>query len=463
MVISIEKKLYKELKTAGEAQNWWHSSGILVAVSGGSDSMAMLALLHRFYSGRIVVAHLEHGLRGDASLSDAEFVLGYCDTMKIPCFVRYADVPANKMRGESSEMAGRRVRYKFFCEVMESENLDFTATGHTSGDVVETMIFHLFRGTGISGLKGIAPRRGSFVRPLINSHRDDLREFLRNSGIEWCEDETNFENCYQRNKIRNQLLPWVRQNINTQADRALLGLGVECSELAEKRTERASGILKWVTRAHPCSMAALDTSLLRTLHQQELSDLLREQGRVLELPLLDRRRMDELCRLIGSASEWRFQWARDIEVCGGAHLTGWVKRESLIAPDDISADAPADDSVVSLAWGSWRIELSRRSAAKRRFGRGVWSAAVPADADINIAVTSAGASNRDEARNIPWWSRPGWPSVQLRGSGFSEIWIPGLFKRFDMVREECSCVIIAKVFCCYNNGVKGERQLVGKI
>lgn len=419
--------------------------------------MALLALLQRFYSGRIVVAHLEHGLRGDASLSDAEFVLDYCNMLKIPCFIRHADVPANKLRGESSEMAGRRVRYNFFCEVMESEGLDFTATGHTSGDVVETMLFHLFRGTGIDGLKGIAPRRGSFVRPLINSHRDDLRLFLRDSGVEWREDATNFENCYQRNKIRNQLLPWVRQNINSQADRSLLGLGAECSELADKRSRRASGILKWLARDHPCSMAALDTSLLLSLPEQVLSDVLREQGRVLGLPLLDRRRVGELCRLIKTGSHWRFQWASDVEVCGGAHLTGWVKREILTQPGDIYSVVSPDDSLSVLTWGSWRIEFLRFSDGRRPFGRGVWSVAIPAEGKINITVTSAGASKEDEARNLPWWSRIAWPSVQMIGSGFNKIWIPGVFKRFDMVHEESSCVIIAKVFCCYNSGSKGEH------
>ena len=525
MTISIDKKLYKEIKRAGEEQGWWSSAGILVAVSGGSDSMALLALLHRFYGGRLAAAHIEHGLRGEKSLADAEFVRAYCKESDIPCYVRHADIPNSKYRGESSEMAGRRARYEFFNELMKSEGLDFTATGHTAGDLVETMVFHLFRGTGISGLKGISPRRGRFVRPVINCRREELRAFLVESGIAWCEDETNLENCYQRNKIRNQLLPWVRKNINAETDRVLLGLGSECSEINEENSKRARELLKWSFREHPCSMAALDTSVLRGLRRQELVDVIREQGRALGLPLLDRKRMNDLCRLILSSTRWRFQWAFDVEVCGGSGLIGWVKRDGLTAPEQISVEAATLTSQRSVNWGSWLIELTQRHPAaddsstsdnsdlvlsdklyinntaegntpdfnksshysadrqsveqtERLIREGLtggkssgsrlhslgWSSLIRCRMDEKIYISSAECTASEVSRRLPWWSRAAWPSIYTERNDKRRIWVPGIFNKLDDdVHDGCSCVIIAKVFCCYNRRLKGEQLLVRRI
>ncbi|MDR3321142.1 MAG: tRNA lysidine(34) synthetase TilS [Synergistaceae bacterium] len=447
----VESKLYAELRRAGERQGWWDASNLLVALSGGGDSMALLELLRRFYSGGLAAAHLEHGFRGEPSLADAVFVAGYCEKIGIPCFVKHGDVLSHRLPGESAEMAGRRARYEFFFELLDREGLSYVATAHNSGDVVETMLLNLFRGTGIKGLAGIAGRRGRVVRPVIACSRDDLRQFLADSGIQWREDETNAENHYLRNRIRNQLLPWLRSNLNESADGVLLGLAGECEAAGVENERDAAGLLLWVKRRSPIALAAWDTATARRLPPVSLSSAIRAQGRELSLPTLDRRRLDELRRLM-SRSGWRFQWADDIEVCGAGGIIGWIRRGDLIPPPPVRAEI-APGEVLCLEWGGWRVELRslERGAAPFR-EKGAWSAQLPADGACAVAIssladTSVGGApvNSVILREIPWWSRPRMPILQWTGKNIGGSWIPGIL---GCMQDNGSYVIIAKVFCC---------------
>jgi len=438
MMISLNDSLIKNFQEAGEKQGWLDAPGLLLAVSGGSDSMALLCFARRCYGGRLAAAHLEHGFRGAASLADAAFVEEFCRGIGIPCFVRHADVPNNMRKGESFEMAGRRARYEFFYELLEREDLSFVATGHTADDVVETMLFNLFRGTGIKGLAGIAPRSGRAVRPLIACRRGDLRRFLADEGIPWREDETNDENLYIRNKIRNQLLPWVRENINDSPERALLGL-TEQAALSDARSEADAKLaLPWVRRSHPFASAAWDTATARRFTGEKLASLLRLQGALLGLPTLDRARIHELCSLIGVSGRWRFQWSGETEVCGSGSLIGWIERRDLAPPAEVTVDLSAlrVGEKTEVRWGRWRVEFTRDAAPVRR-PRGVRQAGAAPDPSGALRITSAEAAPRGEKpRGIPWWSLAGWPLI---GD-----WIPGERKS---VRDESSYAMIAKAFC----------------
>ena len=326
----VAPKLYAALESAGLRQGWLTrggpSSGILVALSGGSDSMALLSLLRDRYEGRIAAAHLEHGFRGDDSLADADFVRAYCESIGIFCYVKHVDVPGTRRKGESAEMAGRRARYDFFYETMRREGLAWIATGHTADDVVETMLLNLFRGTGWRGLSGIAERRGEIVRPLIECRREDLRRCLTERGIPWREDETNATGPYRRNKIRNELLPWVRENLNESVDRVLLGLARESLEIAEREEAEARTLCDALVCETPNALAAWDLRAARKLSRTARVGALREQGRRLSLPVLDRKRVDALSRLIARSGRWRFQWADDVEVAALCGRLYWVRR-----------------------------------------------------------------------------------------------------------------------------------------
>ena len=298
--------------------------------------MALLALLLHICDSRVEAAHLEHGLRGNASLRDAAFVRDYCDRIGIRCHIRHTPVDDVRRKGESSETAGRRIRYEFMLEVARERDLSFIATGHTADDTVETVVFNLFRGTGLAGLSGIpevlrlgaAPDR-PVVRPLIDCTRGDLRLFLTENEVPWCEDETNDQNVYSRNRIRNELLPWIRRNVNERADDALIGLSRECALLNASIERDAQSLLPLVAARAPVALAAWDLHAARRIPAEKLPHVLRAQGRALSLPVLDRARTLELCSLISRSGRWRFQWAGDIEVCAVRPLIGWVRRSDI--------------------------------------------------------------------------------------------------------------------------------------
>jgi len=322
------KLLYfrKKIEAAAKKQGWIESKSMLAAVSGGGDSVALLWLLREFYKGRLAVVHLDHCTRNGESHSDAAFVRELCDAWNVDCIVKCVNVQNECAQGESFEMAARRVRYAFFEETADAGNFDFIAVGHNLDDLVETQLLNLFRGSGIEGLRGIPQRRGKIVRPLIDFRREELRELLRAQNVNWREDESNSENLYNRNKIRNVLIPWVKENLNCSFEISMAGLAREAAEYSSKKKAKVLQNIASV-KEESSNCAAWDAKKARVFTESELADMLRLQGKELALPVLDRRRTEELVRLVKQAGRWRFQWAGDIEVCRVNAKLLWVKRQ----------------------------------------------------------------------------------------------------------------------------------------
>ena len=440
---TLESRLCAAVRASGGKQGWWGARGLLVALSGGGDSMATLELLRRSFQGRIEAAHLEHGLRGRTSVGDADFVESYCEKHGVKCFVRHGDVNKNKRPGESSEMAGRRLRYEFFFEILDREGLDFVATGHNRDDSVETMLFHLFRGTGLRGLAGITPKRGRVIRPVIGLSRKELRQFLIESGVPWRDDETNESDRYQRNKIRNQLLPWIRGNLNAHPEDLLLGLSEECAVTDAEYEKAAESILPWISRSRPPAISCWDADLARTMTPQRLASLIRAQGRRLGLPLLDRRRVRELCGLFARGGRWRFQWAGDAEVCGASGEIGWINRGALCPPPDVSVKLECGESTV-LDWGDWRIEAALAKNGGYAPKSGSWSARLPADAPCFLSVSSALGRHCDILHEIPWWNEAATPILSWKHENRTIQWMP---ETREPIHNSGNCDIIVQVFC----------------
>lgn len=177
---------------------------VVVGVSGGADSMALLHCLKS--SGKnlnIVAAHLNHGLRGQESKRDENFVRGYCLKHNI-CFVcKYVDVKTlSKKFNISVEECGRNSRYSFFYSVGGR-----VATAHTLSDLVETFFINIMRGCGLKGLTGIPVKRGRVVRPLLNFTRKDIECYCKINNIDFVNDSTNFEDIYLRNRVRLNVIP----------------------------------------------------------------------------------------------------------------------------------------------------------------------------------------------------------------------------------------------------------------
>jgi tRNA(Ile)-lysidine synthase len=196
-----------------------------VAVSGGADSVFLLHALHQLaprWNLKLSVVHIEHGIRGAASLADAEFVRGLAAQFALPFEVRSANVPA--VAG-NLEQAARNARLGFYAELIAAGTLDRIATGHTHNDQAETVLYRILRGSGLAGLAGILPvTEEGFVRPLLAVKRHEIETWLRERAIEWRHDETNCDPSYARNRIRHQTLPLLRETFNPRLDEALVHL-----------------------------------------------------------------------------------------------------------------------------------------------------------------------------------------------------------------------------------------------
>ena len=187
-----------------------------IAVSGGADSVALLYLLlpHCRHLGiEALVLHFEHGLRGEESVADQEFVADIAAENSLPLVARGGEVRAGT--GESLEMAARRARMAFFGAVRHSHRLDAIATGHHADDVAETFLLRLMRSSGSRGLSGLRPvsclniggNEIKLIRPLLDCRAGQLRHWLRGRGVSWREDATNRDASIQRNAVRHELLP----------------------------------------------------------------------------------------------------------------------------------------------------------------------------------------------------------------------------------------------------------------
>ena len=193
---------------------------VVVALSGGPDSICLLHILHTLKDElniSIVAAHVNHCLRGEAADNDEMYVKKICEELGIQCFVKREDVHRiSKERGISCEMAGREVRYQFFEEVLHKINGNKIAIAHNANDQAETVLMRILRGTGLEGLVGIRPVRDNiFVRPIINLTRDEIENYCEINKLNPRIDKTNFENIYTRNKIRLELIPYIQKNFNS--------------------------------------------------------------------------------------------------------------------------------------------------------------------------------------------------------------------------------------------------------
>lgn len=184
---------------------------IAVAVSGGADSMALLYCLHGLCEDlrlRITVYHMEHGIRGESSLRDMEFVKKRCKALGVTCYLKRVDVPAiAREQGLTIEAAARKARYEFLGSAKE----DFIATAHHLEDNAETVIMNLVRGSGLKGLCGIPEKRGRYIRPMLDIPKAEIEEYIKANGIEHITDETNEDTAYTRNFVRSEIMPLMRR------------------------------------------------------------------------------------------------------------------------------------------------------------------------------------------------------------------------------------------------------------
>lgn len=187
------------------------SQRILLAVSGGADSMLMLHLFtHAGFP--VAVAHCNFGLRGDESNGDEQFVADYCDQHNLPFFVKQFNTEEfAQQEGISIEMAARELRYAWFDLLLDRHGYHYLATAHHQDDVIETFLINLSRGSGIKGLSGIQPKSGTIIRPMLFTNRLEIMEYCQRLSIAYRTDSSNQDTVYKRNLIRQQIIPLLEQ------------------------------------------------------------------------------------------------------------------------------------------------------------------------------------------------------------------------------------------------------------
>ena len=356
------------------------ASSLVVAVSGGPDSMALLhALLHlRDRLGlSLRGAHLDHGLRGEAGAADGALVAQAFGDAGVPCAVEKADVAAYRAaRRLSMEQAAREVRYSFLARVCREHGADAVALGHTSDDQVETVLMHIVRGSGLTGLRGMKacssrPVDGAevrFARPLLGLSRADTEAYCRALGLEPRMDESNRSPEFTRNRIRNELLPVLEElnpgvrdallRLSTAAARDLAYLDAEADRVWAGAAEVGEGRVALGRRAIRRLAPALRTHVLRRavgavkgdldgIHLRHVDDMSRllggPAGRTIDLPgglrfhvaydeaVVSRADLD-VCPLP------RLEGEHAVTVPGETRVGGWVVTARLV-------DRPTDDAL----------------------------------------------------------------------------------------------------------------------
>ena len=191
---------------------------VLVAVSGGADSLALLHCLYTLkseYNWILVVAHLNHMLRGTEADRDAEYVKGFADKLGLKSVIEKANVLQILEQGSFSPQEGARiVRYDFLVKTAQVLSCNKIALGHHKDDQAETVLLNLLKGAGLDGLKGIAPKRDLFIRPLIEIKKDTLEQYCKEKELTFYDDVSNSKDVYLRNKIRNRLMPVIIEEFN---------------------------------------------------------------------------------------------------------------------------------------------------------------------------------------------------------------------------------------------------------
>ncbi len=286
---------------------------VLVAVSGGADSMLLLSSLISLkdeYNITLAVAHIEHGIRGEDSVADAEFVADFCKCNSIEYHQLNIDaVSESKSAGVGIEEYSRNKRYEFF----NSIPCDKIATAHNLTDNVETVLFRLSRGTGLKGACGIPPVRDKIIRPLIEISSKDIRDYCTANSIPYRIDSTNYDNAYSRNYIRNEALP-VLSKQNTNFENAV-------SLFINDANEDMSFIENSVNNLY--NEAVTDNGVLISKIENAHISLVK---RVIfkyfssKAVSLDRVHLDKVIKLINSSGKYQIK-GDTFAVCDGSYLT----------------------------------------------------------------------------------------------------------------------------------------------
>jgi len=407
----------------------------LVALSGGADSVALLAAL-RELGYPLVAAHFNHGWRGEESERDQRFAQQLCERLAVELAVGRAGPPGGRRPGGGLEQAAREQRYAFLLAAARAAACTRVATGHTRDDQAETVVLRLLRGSGATGLAGIQPARADgVVRPLLDLGRDDVLAYLDRRGLAWVEDSSNRDPRFRRNRLRLEVMPALRR-LEPRADEVLATVAREMRARAELERRLGEELLRrCLAPDDGLDLARVARAADRVLVLRAW--LLRRRG---HLRRLGAAHFDALARCDRSGA--RVQLPRGESVANEHGLLRHHPAQSPPADPEISASLALGAEV---RFGAWRLRAEEVGGE----GRGGW----PADlshalldaelAALPLRVRRWRAGDRIQPlgmrghrklsdvfidAKLPRWQRHSVPVVE---SGDRILWVPGVVRAAD--------------------------------
>ncbi len=332
-------------------------TAVVVGLSGGADSVALLHLLlslrKELSLSAVTAVHVNHGLRGEEAMRDQQFAERLCEQWQVPLTVHRCDVAAlAEQQHCGTEEAGRMVRYRLLEQAADAFSSCRIATAHTASDNVETVLLHLCRGSGLHGMAGIPPVRGRVIRPLIDCTRAEIEAYCREHGLSYVADSTNADLSYARNRVRHRIVPEL-QAINPQAEAAIARMIRRAGEWDRTVTQQAQALLDKARRGAD----TYDRAVLRCAEAVVLETALR-----LLLGSCGEQRGSEvqICRAVSL-----LEHGGTMTVSGARQLTVDTDTVRLAAPSaeipPFRFELPTDEATWSIGEDCWRLHrLTRR-------------------------------------------------------------------------------------------------------
>lgn len=408
-----------------------------VAVSGGADSVFLLHALRELASRwnlRLSVVHIEHGIRGAASIADADFVRSLATSFDLPFHLHEGNLTAVD---DNLEQAARRVRSGVYQDLLASGRVDRIATGHTRSDQAETVLYRILRGSGLAGLAGILPvTREGLARPLLELTRGGIRDWLHERCIEWREDETNQDRSYARNRLRQGILPLLGDTFNPRLEEALAHLATLAQDEESYWETELERRLPPISRDSPLVIAtsqltgappAVARRLIRRIIQLAKGDLRqidfahvervlamarsREGSDRIQIPSLDVYRSFEWIRFAapGSTRGTDRDFLLPIRAPGSVELPDASSRITLQVLEKQEAAEPYATVVDELDWQRLRSPSEAVLSLEVRNWR-------PGDQYRRVGQSKEEKIKLlfQEAR-VPLWERRTWPMITYNG------------------------------------------------